>query len=120
MANPVCTLAFLQQEHPQKYYFDPDGEGGYNDFDYGAHFEVRAIPKVMHCWAKDMGNEYDIFDYQNADDPDALFGYWVNFLHTFYHGGRANYTTVVYNVIEQFNNTPGDAGRGIRIVPDYP
>jgi len=117
MANPICTIGFLQQEHPQKNYFDPDGEGDYNNFPYGVHLEVRAIPKVMHCWAPDMGNEYDVFDYENAEDPDALFGYWVNFLHTFYHGGRANITTVVYNVIEQYNNTPDNQGRGIRVVP---
>lgn len=117
MANPICTIGFLQQEHPQKNYFDPDGDGGYNNFPYGVHFEVRAIPRVIHCWAPNMGNEYDKFDYENTDDPDALFGYWVNFLHTFYHGGRANVTTVIYYVNEQFNNTPADPGRGIRVVP---
>jgi hypothetical protein len=117
MANPICTLAFLQPEWPQPNYFDTDGAGGYNSFPYGVHFEVRAIPNVIHCWAPDLGNEYDFFNYENADDPDALFGYWVNFLHTFYHGGRANITTVVYHVIEQFNNTPGDPGRGIRDIP---
>jgi len=119
MANPLCTIGFLQQESPQPNYFDPDGSGGYNDFPYGVHLEVRAIPKVIHCWAPNMGNEYDIFDYENAEDPDALFGYWVNFLHTFYHGGRANITTVVYYVHEQFNNTPDDPGRGIRVVPPF-
>ena len=117
MANPICSIGFLQQEHPQKNYFDPDGGGGYNDFDYGVHYEVRAIPKVLHCWAPDMGNEYDVFDYENAEDPDALFGYWVNFLHTFYHGGRANVSAVVYNVTEQFFNYPH---RGIRVVPPMP
>jgi hypothetical protein len=117
MANPICTIGFMQQESPQKNYFDPAGNGTYNDFIYGIHYEVRAIPKVLHCWAPEMGNEYDVFDYKNAEDPDAIFGYWVNFLHTFYHGGRANITTVVYNVCEQFNNTPADPGRGIRVVP---
>jgi hypothetical protein len=117
MANPICTIGFMQQESPQKNYFDPAGNGTYNDFIYGIHYEVRAIPKVIHCWAPEMGNEYDVFDYKKAEDPDAIFGYWVNFLHTFYHGGRANITTVVYNVCEQFNNTPADPGRGIRVVP---
>lgn len=117
MANPICSLGFLQQEHPQKNYFDPDGEGGYNPFDYGVHYEVRTIPKVLHCWAPTMGDEYDVFNYQNAEDPDAIFGYWVNFLHTFYHGGRANVTAVVHNVIEQFYNYPA---RGIRVVPELP
>jgi hypothetical protein len=117
MANPICTIGFMQQESPQKNYFDPDGSGGYNDFPYGVHYELRAIPKVIHCWAPEMGNEYDVFKYQEAEDPDAIFGYWVNFLHTFYHGGRANITTVIYNVSELFNNTPRDPGRGIRVVP---
>lgn len=115
MANPICSIGFLQQEHPQPNYFDPDGQGGYNPFSYGVHTEVRAIPKVLHCWAPGMGDEYDVFDYANADDPDALYGYWVNFLHTFYHSGRANVTAVVYNVIEEFYNYPA---RGIRVVPD--
>ena len=117
MANPICTIGFMQQESPQKNYFDPNGTGGYNEFPYGVHYEMRAIPKVIHCWAPEMGNEYDIFKYQEAEDPDAIFGYWVNFLHTFYHGGRANITTVIYNVCELFNNTPDDPGRGIRVVP---
>jgi hypothetical protein len=114
MANPICSIGFLQQEHPQKNYFDPNGSGGYNDFEYGIHYEVRTIPKVLHCWAPAMGNEYDVFKYQDAEDSDAIFGYWVNFLHTFYHGGRANVTAVVHNVIEQFFNYPYD---GIRVVP---
>ncbi len=111
MANPICSIGFLQQEHPQKNCFDPNGPG----FDYGIHYEVRAIPKVLHCWAPTMGNEYDIFKYQEAEDRDAIYGYWVNFLHTFYHGGRANVTTVVYNVIEQYFNYP--TYHGIRVVP---
>jgi len=119
MANPVCTIAFLQPEWPQPNAFDPDGEGGYNNFTYGVHYEVRAVPRVIHCWDPAMGNEYDYFNYQEADDPDSIYGYWVNFLHTFYHGGRANITTVVYHVVEQFNNTPGDPGRGIRDVPEF-
>ena len=118
MANPICTIGFMQQESPQKNYFDPAGNGTYNDFIYGIHYELRAIPKVIHCWAPEMGNEYDVFDYKKAEDPDAIFGYWVNFLHTFYHGGRANITSVVYNVCELFNNTPDDPGRGIRVVPE--
>lgn len=109
MANPICSIGFLQQEHPQKNYFD-----GGNPFEYGIHYEVRTIPKVLHCWAPKMGDEYDVFNYQNAEDPDAIFGYWTNFLHTFYHGGRANVTSVVHNVIEQFFNYPY---RGIRVVP---
>jgi hypothetical protein len=109
MANPICSIGFLQQEHPQKNYF-----AGGADFDYGVHYEVRAIPKVLHCWAPPMGNEYDVFKYQDAEDEDAIYGYWTNFLHTFYHGGRANVTAVLYNVIEQFYNYPG---RGIRVVP---
>jgi hypothetical protein len=117
MANPICTIAFLQPEYPQLNYFDPNGSGGYNSFRYGVHFEVRAIPQVIHCWAANMGNEYDKFDYENADDPIALYGYWVNFLHTFYHRGRANVTAVIYHVTEQFDNTPGDPGRGIRVIP---
>jgi hypothetical protein len=116
MANPICTIAFLQREWMQPNVFDPNDSGGYNTFPYGVHYEVRAIPNVIHCWAPQMGNEYDFFNYKEAEDPDAIYGYWVNFLHTYYHGGRANITTVVYNVIEQFNNTPGDPGRGIRVV----
>ena len=74
MANPICTIGFMQQESPQKNYFDPAGNGTYNDFIYGIHYELRAIPKVIHCWAPEMGNEYDVFDYKKAEDPDAIFG----------------------------------------------
>ncbi len=124
MANPTCSIGFMQQEYPNPNLFnpavsnpDPSNTSDYTSFGYGLHYKVQTIPEILHCWAPGNGDEYDVFNYNNATNDAALYAYWTNFLHTFYHGGRANVTAVVYHVVEAFKNTPGSGGRGLRVVP---
>lgn len=69
-------------------------------------FELKAIAHLLH-----------------PDDPQ-LTPYerkvveYTNLVHSYFHGRfEKNFITVIYYVIEVYDNTPGRGGRGVRLIP---
>ncbi len=71
-------------------------------------YEVKAIAQLLH-W-----NDPQITDYEKKV---VKYG---NLIHSYFHGEFPMFITVIYHVIEVYNNTPEKEGRGVRVVPPLP
>ncbi|MFO8070531.1 MAG: hypothetical protein R6V85_01535 [Polyangia bacterium] len=67
-------------------------------------FELRAVPQLLHT--RDPG----------LSERERGLTRWVNAIHDFVHGGSGDRIACVYHVIEVFDDTPNQRGRGRRIV----
>lgn len=70
-------------------------------------FELKVIAQLLHPGDPELTEyEKDMVEY-------------TNLIHSFFHGKfDKKFITVVYHIIEVYNNTPGKKGRGVRIVPE--
>lgn len=67
-------------------------------------FEIRAIPQFIH-----MKNP-------QLTDQERLLATWSNTIHDFIHGGPGNRIACVYHVVEVFDDSPNNEGKGRRLV----
>jgi len=72
-------------------------------------FEVRAISRLLHPEDPQIeGFERDVVKY-------------ANLIHSYFHGDfPKDFITVIYYIVEVFDNTPGRSGQGRRVMPPLP